>query len=90
MTSNITAAIRRLTAWNTGDTDAIPEAYTHDALTFQQDLRRVLTLAEQALRLREAARVVVEAFTDPDPTIGEIAEIETLRAALDQAPGDGE
>ena len=90
MTPAEIAALKRLTAWNTGDTDAIPSAYTHDALTFQQDLRRVLTLAEQGLRLREAAHVVVEAFTDPDPTIGEIAEIEALRAALAQAQGGGE
>ena len=57
--------------------------------TFAEALA-LLTLAEQGLRLREAARVVVEAFTDPDPTIGEIAEIEALRAALAQAQGGGE
>ena len=56
MTHAEIVALKRLTAWNIGDTDAIPSAYTHDALTFQQDLRRILTLAEQALRLREAAR----------------------------------
>ena len=62
----------------------------HDSPDIVKLCNYALTLAEQALRLREAARVVVEAFTDPDPTIGEIAVIETLRAALDQAPGDGE
>ena len=101
MTPAEIAALKRLTAWNTGDTDAIPEAYTHDALTFQQDLRRVLTLAEQALRLREL--MIEDAVAEctlcgrhPEfPKKSDCRECaaavnDRIRAALTQAQGDGE
>ena len=82
MTPAEIAALKRLTAWNTGDKDAIPSAYTHDALTFQQDLRRILTLAEQALRLREAAQAVVDEIDNSSEWISLEPRVDALRAAL--------
>lgn len=39
----MTTATQRLTAWNEGDTAAIPAGYEPDSLDWQRDLREVLT-----------------------------------------------
>jgi hypothetical protein len=52
----------RLTAWNEGDTDAIPAGYGPDSLDWQRDLRAVLAeAATQVADMREAAALICDA-----------------------------
>ena len=72
-------------------------AYRHYAIMAWTNLKvgrkealALITLAEQALRLREAAQAVVDEIDNSSEWISLEPRVDALRAALAQAHGDGE